>query len=163
VSTIRIQRPKPGMTGQLNPPTITVHTVLGDVITVHLSVATVADAAGVVKHTLSAAAGIGNRRRRMLGAENSTQPTDHEDGGEEEEEPFAVSPLTRFPLQWTLVPESSHRSLQEDDDSFVRRQPSNTSFGAFLFAGPSATRDLLFHVPPHASSIGFSHSAAFCG
>ena len=135
VSTVRIRRPPPGLSGRPNPPTITVHTVQGDKITVTNSIATVTDSAEAVLHTLSAAAAQSRRlrRRRLLAgdADDVEEVTDEvEDAMEAPVKPHVPGPHL-FPLEWIPVPTGQHRALQEEDaggSAFVRRPPSNTSF-----------------------------------
>lgn len=153
VSTMQIDRPPPGLSGAVTPPTITIDTVMGDTIVVHNSIATVSglQAGGNVgqKYVLSAAQAVNRRLRRRSRRRLELDP---EYSGQElwEDEPESQVPasapaddflashaqavLSKHALKWSDVSvrerefEASQRRSMKQAPPVVRRKDSETSF-----------------------------------
>ena len=154
VQAVEIQRPPPGASGNVIPPTVTVYTVKGDTMSITNSVATISDSDGTDFLTLSAAdaAGRRRRRRRRRMQEAGVDTSDYHEAPFEQiddEETVATAAQTtslpsarvfnerlqfqasKHPLRWHDVSQTARRNLKDQDaalNAFVRRAPSDTSF-----------------------------------
>lgn len=182
VSTIGIARPPPGASGQANPPTITVSTVSGDLITVTEGKATITDKDDNIKHTITGEAARRRRARRLM-AEERRRLGSADEELLSEEPPIEVAKPEELPafeldiagppghtLIWndvTKLEEKRRRQRRvmletygneyvkkQDGRAFVRREESDTSFVFELeHAGMPTTFDKHHHGLKHGTIL----------